>query len=512
MSSEMVNILDTISTISFEELIKNIVDVGKDIFACEYFVFYEQEKKNEEIRKIISSGDKIFPEGIPAVEIKKFKQIDYWEPGKRVLSEVQRVGRVNNLQTIITVPLKVEEEKPGLLVFAFKESRERNEYAPSIQVFSRWAAALLKLQKIMERFSQETQKVSIENDQYSQFYENSSDCAIILNNENVILDFNNNASRFLKYSPIELLNQNAAVIFQNSEIKAELQKKTESLITQEEIPVYIYDREGSTIPVFYKIIPVELMNVHQKLLIIKDATEKVDMDNKIKQFENKAAIGEVVADFAHEVRNPINNLSTGLQLLKKKIDEGDPNWTTINRMQEDCLRMNDLMESVLSYSRQKVENFKDVDVELLIRRIISRMNVKFNRTGVSVLIKAETKNKIVFGDQRSLEQVFINLVNNAFDAIKQTGGTISLQIEQEEKEKEFLKVSVSDTGPGIPPEIQEKLFEPFVTDKPKGTGLGLAITKRMVEAHQGKIELETYPGGTIFKVFLPIHELKGEQA
>ena len=89
---------------------------------------------------------------------------------------------------------------------------------------------------------------------------------------------------------------------------------------------------------------------------------------------------------------------------------------------------------------------------------------------------------------------------------------ISVQIAPNEADSHYLDVSISDTGPGIPPEIQEKIFEPFVTGKPKGTGLGLAITKRMIEAHKGRIELETYPGGTIFKVILPIEEISGDQA
>ena len=176
------------------------------------------------------------------------------------------------------------------------------------------------------------------------------------------------------------------------------------------------------------------------------------------------------------------------------------------------LRINDLMESILSYSRQKIENFKDVNLELLLKRIISSMNSKFSRSNVKAFVESKTEQRTIYADQRSIEQAFINLITNAYDAIKADGGVISIQIDRKSDEDPYLEISVSDTGPGIPPEIREKLFDPFVTDKPKGTGLGLAITKRMIEAHNGKIDLETYPGGTIFKVRLPIQEYQGEQA
>ncbi len=269
----------------------------------------------------------------------------------------------------------------------------------------------------------------------------------------------------------------------------------------------IYDREGNKIPVFYKIVPLERESIGRKLLILSDASIQIEAEYKIQQYENKAALGEVIADFAHEVRNPLHSFVTGLQIMKKKAQPEDPAIATIDQMLDDCLRINDLMESVLSYSRQKVENFKEVNVELLVRRIFSSMKSKFTRANVSAMVNCKSELRSAYADQRSLEQVLINIITNAYDAIKEEGGVTSVQIAPSEADEGFLDVSISDTGPGIPPEIQEKIFEPFVSGKTKGTGLGLAITKRMVEAHKGRIELETYPGGTIFKVILPINEI-----
>jgi PAS domain S-box-containing protein len=348
--------------------------------------------------------------------------------------------------------------------------------------------------------------------QYSQYYENASDSALVLDENNVILDCNNNTCDFLKYSQIELIDQKAEIIFENSAVMEFLKQSDFSIRNSGNQPVYIYDRAGDKKPVSIKVIPLDVDNPNRKLLVIKDLTSATEAEKKIREFENKAALGDMIADFAHEVRNPMNSFVSGLQVVKKKMATDDSLRSTIEQMQDDCMRINDLMESVLSYSRQKVENFKEVDLEMLLRRILNQNNMKFRQNKVETLFKTTVPHATTMGDQRSLEQAFVNLINNAYDAIKQDGGMISVQIDQKGNANEFLEVSISDTGPGIPPEIKEKLFEPFVTGKPKGTGLGLAITKRMVEAHQGKIELETYPGGTIFKVILHNQAIQGEPA
>lgn len=508
---ESVRIVERINEITYSDLVEQVTSIAKKVFSAEHCVFFYQITENEDVRKISTSGENIFPDRIPAIEIKRYKQTDYWQPGKRVLSEIHRVGRLNNYNEIVTIPLEISEEEKGLLVLAFRDKVIRNKYEKTISIYKEWIHSVLKIQRGFNKVTMKNESVSLELNQYTQFFENASDSAVLLDENNKITDINSNTPALLKYSPIELINQKAEVIFENSEIAKALIANQKSDLDSTKTTSIIFDREGNQIPVFFRIIPIVEQNMNKKLLIIQDATIKVQAERKIKQFQNKAAIGEMVADFAHEVRNPIHSFVSGIQIMKKKFDPDDALWKTLDNMHEDCLRINDLMESILSYSRQKVENFKPVNLERMIKRIFSQMNSKLKRAGVETKITSKIDNPNIFGDKRSLEQAFINLITNAYDVLKGDGGVISVQIDYQE-EKEWLQISVSDTGPGIPPEIKDKIFEPFVTDKPKGTGLGLAITKRMIEAHNGRIELETYPGGTIFKVILPISEERGEQA
>jgi signal transduction histidine kinase len=108
------------------------------------------------------------------------------------------------------------------------------------------------------------------------------------------------------------------------------------------------------------------------------------------------------------------------------------------------------------------------------------------------------------GDPRSLDQVFTNLITNAVDAMSKTGGTLAIKIGlNHELAKQQVEVLISDNGPGIPEEIKDRIFEPFVTTKSHGTGLGLAITKRIITAHRGRILVNSFPGGTIFSICIP---------
>jgi len=109
---------------------------------------------------------------------------------------------------------------------------------------------------------------------------------------------------------------------------------------------------------------------------------------------------------------------------------------------------------------------------------------------------------MVIGAIRSIDQVFTNIINNAIDAMADKGGELSIQIDKKKDFPDFLEIKIADTGHGIPEVIKDKIFEPFVSGRERGTGLGLAITKRIIDAHGGMIEIESYTSGTIFTIAL----------
>jgi signal transduction histidine kinase len=277
--------------------------------------------------------------------------------------------------------------------------------------------------------------------------------------------------------------------------------------------VSLHRRSGQSFPVHLQIIPVqrdqELLAV---VIFFTDVSEHEEIRQRTQQLEQRAVLGEVTAVFAHEVRNPINNISTGLQLLSVKLPEDDPNQENITRLVNDCQRLNHLMESVLNFSRHSEHKLEEVNLDLLLKRMLDRWRPRMAKVNVNPFFHITEGTPHISGDPRSLEQVFTNLISNAVEAMSEKGGMLAIRVAPYSLVPGHLQVevTVTDNGPGIPEEVQERLFEPFVTTKPQGTGLGLAITKRIVTAHHGSIRVNSFPGGTVFHVLLSAFQGEAE--
>jgi two-component system sensor histidine kinase AtoS len=219
-------------------------------------------------------------------------------------------------------------------------------------------------------------------------------------------------------------------------------------------------------------------------------------------------LGEVTAIFAHEVRNPINNISTGLQLMSMNLPENDPNQEIIGRLSDDCNRLTHLMQSVLTFSRPPENKFQKVELDKLIPILLERWRPRLARLNVRHEFLVTAENSTIMGDPRTLEQVFSNLIGNSVEAMKKNGGvlTINIRTHQQEGNRQHVEINVIDDGPGIPAELIDRIFEPFVTTNRNGTGLGLSIAKRIVTAHKGTICANSVPGGTVFQVIFPLAE------
>jgi two-component system, NtrC family, sensor histidine kinase AtoS len=151
--------------------------------------------------------------------------------------------------------------------------------------------------------------------------------------------------------------------------------------------------------------------------------------------------------------------------------------------------------------------FEPFNLGQLLQRILDRWRPRLSKVNVTPFFQVEENLPMVDGDPRSIEQVFTNLISNAVDAMSATGGTLAIKIikSMSAADRSQVEVTVSDNGPGIPDDVRERIFEPFVTTKAKGTGMGLAITKQIVTAHKGSITVNSFPGGTIFRVVIPAH-------
>jgi signal transduction histidine kinase len=158
----------------------------------------------------------------------------------------------------------------------------------------------------------------------------------------------------------------------------------------------------------------------------------------------------------------------------------------------------------LTYSRLET-SFVSVNLKELITYQFNLWQAKFATLNITPTFKMGQNVPNIWGDPRSLEQVFTNLISNAVDAMSGPGGNLAINVNPNNSIEGVpqVEITVSDSGPGIPDELRDRIFEPFVThNKRKGTGLGLAITKQIITAHHGSITVKSYPGVTIFTVLL----------
>jgi signal transduction histidine kinase len=206
------------------------------------------------------------------------------------------------------------------------------------------------------------------------------------------------------------------------------------------------------------------------------------------------------------VRNPINNISTGLQLMTMNLPSDSPHQELLGRLQQDCDRLTELMKSVLAYSRPQEYKTTAMPLAPFLQRLIERWHPRLARAKIEYTLQIDQGMPPIEADPRAMEQVFTNLIANATQAMNETGGklTIKARLAPPPAEYHRAEISIADTGPGIPDEIRERIFEPFFTTKTGGTGLGLAITKQIITAHRGSIQVTSIPGGTVFQILLPV--------
>jgi signal transduction histidine kinase len=224
------------------------------------------------------------------------------------------------------------------------------------------------------------------------------------------------------------------------------------------------------------------------------------------QSEKLASLGTLLAGVAHELNNPLSNISTSAQILSEEIDNPDREFhaTLVRQIEEQTDKARDIVKTLLEFSRTG----KFMKQEISLQEVITAA-IKLLRSEIPSEITIDLDipdNFLVLVDKQRMQQVFLNLIKNAVDAFGNHGKIwISAQEFYCEGRKE-IEILVSDNGPGIPPQAQEKIFDPFYTSKDvgKGSGLGLFIVHDIIESHGGTISVDSRVGeGTTFIIWLP---------
>ena len=236
---------------------------------------------------------------------------------------------------------------------------------------------------------------------------------------------------------------------------------------------------------------------------VRDVTEKALMEERLRRMERYMGLGSLAAGLQHEIKNPLSALSLHVQLLCERMQEKDEDREVdeiLDVLKTEVRRIGSVLDGFRNYAAIHDIGRSAVDVQQLIEKLIRLLRLDADQKKITLkLEKLAQCNCMIQADAARLEQVLLNLALNAFSAMPD-GGSLRFQLSDQANK---LRIDVIDTGNGIPPEIQSKIFDPYFTTRNEGTGMGLALCDKIVRQHDGNIEFETSTEGTIFTVLLP---------
>jgi len=244
------------------------------------------------------------------------------------------------------------------------------------------------------------------------------------------------------------------------------------------------------------------------IIISNEITEKRQLENRVFQNQKMAAIGELAAGIAHEIRNPLASISGSIQMLKSEFPPGDDNDKLMEIILRETDRLNTLIIDFLSYARPQPLNIHSINVREIVEDILQLLaqNAKLNK--VRIRVEYDDSMPELFGDVGQIKQMLWNVIKNSAEAAStKTTGVVWLTVGQGKDTDDGLpsiQFVISDNGMGMDNEVLEQIFHPFFTTKKSGTGLGMSIMHQVVQGHNGEVEVDSTPNkGTKIRIVIP---------
>lgn len=229
--------------------------------------------------------------------------------------------------------------------------------------------------------------------------------------------------------------------------------------------------------------------------------------HKMQRAEQMTMVGEMAARLVHEIKNPLAGIKGAIQVFQDGADITEEEREILSRVIDDCQRVESLMKNLLNFAKPPKPQFLLININDVLDASFRpslpySFSVLNSPKDISVVKHFDPQMPLIMADPMEMQQVFLNLLINAVQAMP-TGGTLTVRTFENAPTKE-IQIEISDTGKGISDAIREKIFQPFFTTKSKGTGLGLAISRQFIEMHGGTISVHNNPdGGTTFRIILP---------
>ena len=349
---------------------------------------------------------------------------------------------------------------------------------------------------------------------YRNLVESASDAIVTFDASGRFTTVNHAGELLSGYRREELIGQWFAPMLPDDELPKVLghfQKALAGETGQYETTFYRKDREIRTISVTYS----TPQRDEEVLCLIRDVTDQKMLQEQLIQSEKMSAIGQLVSGVAHELNNPLAGISAFAQLLLTEKRFPPDQRTAAEMIYAEARRASRIVQNLLTFARQHKPERTSTSLNQVLDDALELRGYELRVRGIEVVRDYDEDLPETMADAHQLQQVFLNLITNAEQAMEKRQGNTQRLIVSTRRAGNVIRIEVEDSGPGIPPNLLERIFNPFFTTKPtgSGTGLGLSISLGIVREHEGKIWAENSPtGGAHFTIELPlVASQEGEQ-
>lgn len=277
-------------------------------------------------------------------------------------------------------------------------------------------------------------------------------------------------------------------------------------------------KDGSSFPVEYSSTPIqdEQGATVGTVVVFRDVTERKQAEEGVRRHQAELAhvarlstLGEMASGIAHELNQPLTAIATNaracVRMLESGRNSGEQCSDVMERIAAQAERAGEVIRQIRHFARKEPPSLRPTRVRLILDTVLGLLRPEAERAAVTLVVDQPPADYVVLAQEIQIEQVLLNLGRNAIEAMAGTPGPRRLTLSASKDADGRIALGVTDTGPGLPADIRERLFEPFVTSKPQGMGLGLSISAGIVEAHGSTFSVESEPGaGATFRFTLPM--------
>jgi two-component system sensor kinase FixL len=347
------------------------------------------------------------------------------------------------------------------------------------------------------------------------------DAMIVIDTRGVMQSFSTTAEKLFGYTAAEAVGRNVSILMpepysgQHDGYLARYLATGERRIIGLGRLVVGQRKDGSTFPM--ELAVGEMRSGDRRFFtgFVRDTTERQQAQQRLQDLQAElifmsrfTALGEMASTLAHELNQPLTAIASYLNGARRLLDRGraedqDQIRQAVDSAADQALRAGQIIKRLREFVARGESDRHAEDLRKLIEEASALALVGVKETGIRVTYRFDPRVGLVMVDKIQIQQVILNLMRNALEAMLEAGGRKELHISTRPLDGNMVEAAVADTGPGIAPDIMARLFQPFVTSKAQGMGVGLSISRTIIEAHGGTLTAESAPGsGTIFRMTL----------